>query len=298
LDICREAEVSLQVSHLKANNPDNWHKLDHILEMLGKAADSGMPVHADRYPYIAYSTGLSIFLPLHALQGDTEEKIARLNDPGQSPEILEYVEKRGVNIGGWDRVVISSCFSDKNRRWEGLSIADCAGESGISPLEFVRAILTEEKLRVQIVGFGMDEDNLKKVLASSFVMVGSDGNAVAPHGKLGEGKPHPRYYGTFPRVLGKYAREEKIFDLATAVKKMTFMPAKKLGLMKRGLLAEDNHADIVVFNPETVIDQATFVDPHQFASGIEYVIVNGQVTVRHGEHTGITAGAVLRHGAS
>ncbi len=297
LDICRDAEVSLEISHLKANNPGNWPKLDHILEMLQEASDSGMPVHADRYPYIAYSTGLSIFLPLQALQGDTEEKIARLSDPKQSPGILEYVQKRGDNIGGWDRVVISSCFSEKNKKWEGKSISECAEESRISPLEFVRTILIEEKNRVQIVGFGMDEDNLKKVLSSPFVMVGSDGNAVAPHGKLGEGKPHPRYYGTFPRVLGTYAREETLFNLPTAVKKMTSMPAGKLGLSGRGVLARDNFADIVVFNPETIIDQATFVDPHQFASGIEYVIVNGQVTVKNGAQTGVRAGSVLRHGS-
>ena len=298
LAICRESDVSLQISHLKANNPGNWNKLEHILEMLQTASESGMPVNADRYPYIAYSTGLSIFLPLWSLQGNTDEIISRLNDRTQIPKVMQYVEKRGQNIGGWDRVVISSCFSDKNKKWEGKSISDCAEESKISPLEFVRTILIEEKNRVQIVGFGMNEDNLKKVLSSSFVMIGSDGDAVAPHGKLGEGKPHPRYYGTFPRVLGKYSREENLFNLSTAVKKMTSMPAGKLGLSKRGLLAKDCYADIVVFNPETVIDNATFVDPHQFPSGIEYVIVNGQITVKNGKHTGAQAGAVLRHGVS
>ena len=298
LTICKESGVSLQISHLKANNPGNWHKLDHILEMLQEASDSGMPVHADRYPYIAYSTGLIIFFPLWALQGDTEEKIARFSDPKQFPKIMSYVKEQGENIGGWDRVVISSCFSDKNKKWEGKSISACAEESKTAPLEFVRTILIEEKNRVQIVGFGMNEDNLKKVLSSPLVMIGSDGNAVAPHGKLGQAKPHPRYYGTFPRVLGKYARDENLFNLSTAVKKMTSMPAEKLGLSKRGMLAKDNYADIVLFNPETVIDNATFVDPHQFPSGIEYVIVNGGITVENGKHTGAQSGTVLRHGVS
>jgi N-acyl-D-amino-acid deacylase len=126
-------------------------------------------------------------------------------------------------------------------------------------------------------------------------MIGSDGNAVTPYGRLGEGKPHPRYYGTFPRVLGKYCRDEKIFDLPAAVKKMTSMPAKKLGIPKRGLIAKDYYADIVIFNPETVIDNATFKEPHQFPTGIEYVIVNGKMTVKNGKHTGAQAGAVLRH---
>lgn len=295
LTICKETGVSLQISHLKACNQPNWGKIDHVLEMIHTASQSGMPVHADRYPYIAYGTGLTIFLPLWSRQGSTEEIIARLNDKTQIPKIEEYAEKRGQDIGGWDRVVISSCFSEKNKKWEGKSIEACANELGITPLEFVRTILIEEENRVQIVGFAMDEQNLKKVLSSSLVMIGSDGNAVAPYGKLGEGKPHPRYYGTFPRVLGKYSRDEKIFDLPAAVMKMTSMPAKKLGIPKRGLIAKDYYADIVIFNPETVIDNATFEKPHQFPTGIEYVIVNGKLTVKNGKHTGAQTGAVLRH---
>ena len=171
----------------------------------------------------------------------------------------------------------------------------CANELNKSTFEFMRDILTEEDNRVSMIGFAMDENNLKKVLSSDHVMIGSDGNAVAPSGKLSSGKPHPRYYGTFPRVLGKYAREDKIFDLATAVNKMTQMPATKLGLKKRGLIAKDYFADIVLFNPDTVIDNASFVDPNQFPSGIEYVLVNGKITIKNGKHTGAQAGSVLRH---
>jgi N-acyl-D-amino-acid deacylase len=295
LTICKEAGVSLQISHLKANYQANWGKINHILEMIHAASESGLPVHADRYPYIAYGTGLTIFLPLWSRQGSTEEIIARLNNRTEIPKIEEHIEKQGLSIGGWDRVVISSCFSDKNKKWEGKSIYDCADELSIRPREFIRTLLIEEENRVQIVGFGMDEQNLKKVLSSPLVMIGSDGNAVTPYGRLGEGKPHPRYYGTFPRVLGKYCRDEKIFDLPAAVKKMTSMPAKKLGIPKRGLIAKDYYADIVIFNPETVIDNATFKEPHQFPTGIEYVIVNGKMTVKNGKHTGAQAGAVLRH---
>lgn len=295
LQICKETDVSLQISHLKACNQSNWNKVDHILEMIHTAAESGMPVKADRYPYIAYSTGLTIFLPLWFRQGSREEILARFNDNTLIPKIKEYVENRGQSIGGWDRVMISSCFTEKNKRLEGKTIYACAVETGTTPFEFIRNILLEEKNRVQIIGYAMDENNLKKVLSSSLVMIGSDGSAVAPYGKLEEGKPHPRYYGTFPRVLGKYSREEKLFDLPVAIQKMTSMPATKLGLHKRGLIAKDYYADIVVFNPETVIDNATFIDPHQFPSGIEYVIVNGKVTVKNGNHTGVLAGAILRH---
>jgi N-acyl-D-amino-acid deacylase len=209
--------------------------------------------------------------------------------------IQKHTEEKGESIGGWDRVLISSCQLEKNKTLEGKSVQACADEQNKTAFEFIRDILLEERNRVSMIGFAMDEDNLKKVLSSPQVMIGSDGNAVAPHGKLGEGKPHPRYYGTFPRVLGKYAREEKLFDLATAVHKMTHMPAAKLGLKQRGLVAENNYADIVLFNPETVIDKASFVNPHQFPSGIEYVLVNGIVTIQKGEHTGAMAGSVLRH---
>jgi N-acyl-D-amino-acid deacylase len=291
----KETGVSIQISHIKACNPVNWNKIDHVLDMIHAASESGVPVNADRYPYIAYSTDLTIFLPLWSRQGSIEETLLRLRNKNQIATIKAYAEKRGKNIGGWDRVVISYCFSNKNKKWEGKSIKDSAKELSITPFEFIRNILIEERNRVQIVGFGMDENNLKKVLSSSFVMIGSDGNAVAPHGKLREGKPHPRYYGTFPRVLGKYSREEKIFDLPTAVMKMTSMLATKIGLSKRGLIAKDYYADIVVFNPETVIDKATFEDPHQFPTGIEYVIVNGKITVKNGKHTGAQAGVVLRH---
>jgi N-acyl-D-amino-acid deacylase len=295
LRICIEANVPLEISHLKACNQNNWHKVDHILEMIQNAANSGLPVNADRYPYIAYGTGLTIFLPLWSRQGNREEILARLRDKELIPKIKQHAEARGRRIGGWDRVVISACFSDKNKIWEGKSIQDCAEITGKEPFEFVKDILIEEQNRVSIVGFAMDEENLKKVLAHPLVMVGSDGSAVSPKGKLSEGKPHPRYYGTFPRVLGKYCRDEKIFDLATAVKKMTSMPADKLKLKNRGYLKKGYYADVTIFNPETVIDNATFLNPHQFPTGIDYVIVNGKVTVKNGEHTGERSGSVLRH---
>ncbi len=294
LDICRQAEVSLQISHLKACNRNNWSKVDHLLEMIRAASDEGLPVHADRYPYDAWSTGLSALLPLWAREGETREMLARLSDPRQSADIEAYAEKRSTNIGGWDRLVINSCFSEENKRYEGKSISECSQITGLSPFEFIKKLMVEEKSRVNIMGFAMDEGNLKKVLSSPLVMVGSDGSAVAPYGKLAEGKPHPRYYGTFPRVLGRYSREEKVFALETAVRKMTSMPAKKLGLKQRGILEKNYYADIVVFNPETVMDRATYLEPHQYPTGIEYVIVNGRITIRKGEHTGEHAGKVLR----
>jgi len=294
--ICKQANVSTQISHLKACNQSNWYKTDRLLEMIQNAAGAGLPVTADRYPYIAYSTGLTVFLPLWSRQGETEEILARLKDRNLLPKIKKYADSRGRRIGGWERVVIASCFSEKNKVWEGKSIKQAAEATGKSPFEFIRTILLEERNRVDIVGFAMDEGNLKKVLSCPLVMIGSDGSAVAPYGKLGKGKPHPRYYGTFPRVLGKYCREEKIFDLATAIKKMTSMPAQKLNLKNRGIIQKGYFADITIFNPETVIDKATLIDPHQYPTGIEFVLVNGKVTVKKGEHANEQAGQVLRCG--
>ncbi|MDW7680906.1 MAG: D-aminoacylase, partial [bacterium] len=238
MQICREAEVSTQISHLKACNQNNWHKVDNILENLEKAVSAGMNILADRYPYIAYGTGLSVFFPLWSRQGSTDDFLARLNDRSLFAELKNHAENRAKRIGGWDRVVIGYCATDENKRWEGKSILEAAEIDGKKPFEFARNLLIQERNRVNIVGFAMDENNLKKVLTSPSVMVGSDGSAVSPTGKLGEGKPHPRFYGTFPRVLGKYCREDKIFDLETAIKKMTSMPAQKLGLNNRGIIRE------------------------------------------------------------
>ncbi|MDO9549306.1 MAG: D-aminoacylase [Candidatus Marinimicrobia bacterium] len=295
LEICRKSGVSLQISHLKACNQSNWHKVDHMLEMIHTAHDQGLPVHADRYPYNAWGTGLSSFLPLWSRQGDTDDILIRLQNKDDLAKIKPYTESRGKRIGGWDRVVISNCRSEKHKIYEGKSILDCVEITGTEPFEFIRKLLIAEQNRVGVIGFTMGENNLKKVLASPLVMIGSDGSAVAPYGKLGEGKPHPRFYGTFPRVLGKYAREEKILDLVTAVRKMTSMPAEKLGLKQRGYLKENYFADIVIFNPKTVIDNACFTDPHLYPTGIEHVIVNGKVTIENGEHTDTFAGRVLRH---
>jgi len=263
LQIGREAGVFTQISHLKACNKNNWHKVDHMLEMIDVARNN-QPVLADRYPYDAWGTGLSAFLPLWARQGDTNEVLARLNDSEALKKIETYSNSRATRIGGWDRVMISSCSHEPDKVCEGMTVMDGAIERGIEPFEFARELLLNSENQVGVVGFAMDEKNLHKVLAADFVMIGSDGCAVAPYGKLAQGKPHPRYYGTFPRVLGKYSRDEAILPLASAIKKMTSMPAKALGIKDRGSIEIGKQADLVVFNPVTVVDQATFANPHKY----------------------------------
>ncbi|HMA61048.1 MAG TPA: D-aminoacylase [bacterium] len=294
LTISRKSGVSLQISHLKACNRPNWKKVDNMLKVIHQAKQQGVPVMADRYPYNAWGTGLTSFLPLWARQGNTDQILQRLDNAKSRAKIRDYCSQRGKLIGGWDHIMISSCQSEKNKRWEGKYVSECVKETGKEPCEFIFDLLKAERNRVNIIGFAMDENNLKKVLKDPMVVIGSDGSAVAPYGKLGNGVPHPRYYGSFPRVLGKYCREEKLFDWLVAIKKMTSQSARKLGLNRRGVLKKGYFADITVFDPNTVIDQAAFSDPHQYPIGIEYVIVNGKPVVVKGEHTGDLPGRILR----
>ena len=157
-------------------------------------------------------------------------------------------------------------------------------------------LLLEDEGQTWIVAFGMSEEDVQRVMRSPYMMVGSDGRAISPHGVLGKGKPHPRYYGTFPRILGRYVRELGVLTLEEAVRKMTSAPARRLGLWDRGLIRPGFKADITIFNPDTIIDKATFMEPHQYPEGIEYVIVNGTVVIDEGEHTGALPGRVLRRG--
>jgi len=294
LTIARRAGVPLEISHLKACNQTNWSKVDRFLEKLEPICQNE-PVTADRYPYDAWGTGLSSFIPLWARQGDTDDVLSRFRDPSDRKKILDYAQDRAQRIGGWDRVWISSCRSEGNKKCEGKSIQRIAQEDHQSPKVVVERLLIEERTHVGVVGFAMDEANLRKVLSAPFVMIGTDGNAVAPYGILGSGKPHPRFYGTFPRVLGKYVREEGLFTLADGIKKMTSMPADKLGFSDRGRIAVGKKADVVIFNPDTIIDQATYTDPHRYPVGIETVLVNGKIAIKNGEHTGVLAGEILHH---
>ncbi|MFA6471245.1 MAG: D-aminoacylase [Candidatus Latescibacterota bacterium] len=297
LATARNSGVSLEISHLKANYPRNWSKIDQMLPMLEKAAREGVPLQADRYPYIASSTGLDSFFPQWAREGTTADFLNRLRNTSLDRKLRQALKEKEAQAGTWDSVIIAGVLLDKNRHLEGKSILAAAAEAKKPAYDFMRDLLLEEENHVAMVNFGMCEENLKRFLAHPLVIIGSDGRVAAPYGVLGKGKPHPRFYGTFPRVLGKYVREEKVLTLPHAIKKMTSLAAVKLGLSKRGVIAEGNFADLVVFNPDTVIDKATFENPHQYPDGIIHVIVNGQRVINSGEHTGKLPGRILRKGA-
>jgi N-acyl-D-aspartate/D-glutamate deacylase len=294
LRIARETPLRLQISHLKVGFAVNWPKLDTIMDMLEKATSEGIDFRADRYPYIAGATGLSTLFPIWAREGGTEGFVARLKDPALDARIRAHLAEQEKGYGSWDKILISDVGSDKNRSVEGKNVLEAAAEAGKPPFEFMRDLLIEEGDRVGMVSFYGSEDNLKRILSHPLVGVGADASAVAPYGPLAKGKPHPRTYGTFPRALGKYVREEKIVPLEEMVRKMTAMPAAHMGFVRRGRIKVGSAADVCVFDPDKVIDKATFKEPAVYPEGIEAVIVNGQVVVERGEHTGRLPGKVLR----
>jgi N-acyl-D-amino-acid deacylase len=293
LTIAREANVSVQISHLKAGFPRNWHKIDDALTRVEEAKSNGINALLDRYPYIAASTSLDFFFPNWIKQGSTKEFLSRIKDPALDKQLRTYSDQVEKKLGSWAKVVLSSIYTEKNKKFEGKNLVECAAQTGKNPYDFIRDLLIEEENRVEMVEFIMDEDNLKKIISHPLWVAGSDGAAVAPYGILSEGKPHPRHYGTFPRILGKYVREEKVLTLPEAIKKITSNTARKFGFQNRGQIAENFFADIVIFNPDTVIDRATYENPHQYPEGIEYVIVNGEIVIREGEHTGQLPGKIL-----
>ena len=292
--VARETGVSLQISHFKIAYPRNWPKVDAAISKIEDAHESGIDILADRYPYIAGSTSLSYYFPLWALQGTTDDFIRRLRDPDLDGRLRSNADEQERKLGSWDKVVICSVFTDKNKPLEGVNILDAAASAGKAPYDFMRDLIIEEDNRVGMITFMMNEPNLQRILSHPLVVIGSDGSAVAPYGILHKGKPHPRFYGTFPRVLGRYAREEGIFTLSQAIRKITSLPAGKFGLNGRGQIKEGFFADLVIFDPDNVIDQATWTDPHRYPAGIEYVIVNGKIAVSGGEHTGALPGKIIR----
>lgn len=294
LEVARKTGASLEISHFKIAYPRNWHKIDEALSKIEEAKKGGISVFCDRYPYIAGSTGLSFFFPLWARQGTTEEFLARLKDPTLEGKIRAHLAEQERKLGSWDKVSISSVISEENRQFEGRSVLEGAKKTGKECYDFMRGLLLEEKNRVGVVIFNMKEENLKKILAHPLIGIGTDGSAKAPYGALGRGKPHPRSYGTFPRILGKYVRQEKLVSLPEMIRKITSMPAEKFGFEKRGKLRSGYYADLVVFDQARVIDKATWTQPHQYPEGIEYVIVNGQIVIDRGEHTGALPGKLLR----
>jgi N-acyl-D-amino-acid deacylase len=294
ITIGKGAGVPVNISHLKVQGKENWHKIDQVLDLIEKANKSGIKITMDRYPYTAFSTGLSNLFPLWSRDGGTQKFLERLKDKNQLNKIKDHVLSKVESLSSWDAVLIAGVTRQENKLYEGKTIQQIVSETGEDAFDFSRRLLIEENGRVSMCGFGMSEENTKRILAHPLCMVASDGGARAIYGKLSEGNPHPRSYGTFPRFLGRYVREDKIVSLPEAIKKMSSLPAETLGISDRGKIGKGMYADIVCFDFDNVIDKANYVNPHQYPFGINYVLVNGEIVISNGKHTNALPGKILR----
>jgi N-acyl-D-amino-acid deacylase len=294
LNVGRRAGCPVHISHLKAQGARNWWKGPALLELFEALRASGRDASYDCYPYVAYATGLSNLFPVWARDGGTDRFLARLEDPEQAARIKDYVLDKVDQLGSWDAVQISSTASDGLAWARGRRLGELATERRLDPYELLVQLTRQDRNRTGMIGFGMSEENVERMLAGPSGMICSDGAALAASGPLARGTPHPRNFGTFPRVLGRYCRERRIMPLETAIHKMTGMPAARLKLEGRGVIAPGAAADLVAFDPATVADRATFEEPHQYPVGIPHVMVNGQWVILGGEHTGAKPGQVLR----
>jgi N-acyl-D-amino-acid deacylase len=292
IQIGREAGAAVQISHFKAVGEPNWHKSALALRLIDDARDEGLDVTADLYPYLASSTDLTATLPDWAKEGGKEAILSRLRRSESRDKMAADMRSGGyASQVRWDQVLISN--APKNRSYEGRRIADLAKEAGKAPHTWIFDALLETDLDIGMISFGMSLENRKQELRHPAMMVGTDGTSLATEGPLSSGRPHPRSYGTFPRVLGFFVREQGVLSLEEAVWKMTGFPAQKLRWSDRGLIREGYKADLVVFDPETVTDRATFEAPHRYPAGIRYVLVNGQLVIQQETHTGARPGEIL-----
>lgn len=297
IQIGEHAEIPVEIAHLKLCGHRSWANTDKLLALLDDALSQGASVGCDQYPYAVSSTWLAAVLPYWAQTGGSEAIAKRLSDPVERSRIRKDWEENRAGwenrsgVREWSAVLVTDCPPRPDVL--GKSVAEIAEAEKKDPLEATFDLIVISQGQVAGAFFDQLEDNVRTFLRHPLVVVGSDGSALAPHGVLGQRKPHPRAYGTFPRVLGRYVRDKKVLTLEEAVRKMTSVTAERFGLLNRGLIRSGAWADLVLFDGHTIADRATFTDPHQYPDGIPYVLVNGVVVVDQGEHTGALPGRVL-----
>ncbi len=299
--IAKEANIPAEVSHLKLSGRQNWGRMPRVLARIDSARAAGLDVTADQYPYVRAATSLDASIPTWAESGGMDSLLIRLRNPLTRAKLRnQMVNPRGVEsffheAGGGEGVLIVGTFQDSLRYLQGKTIAQIAAARRRDPVETLfDIVLAENGHSTSTVYAVMNEQDVQAAMKQWWVAVNTDFGGVAPDGPLGMQSPHPRAYGTFPRILGHYSRDLKLFPLEFAVRKMTSLAAQRVGLADRGLVKPGMYADITVFNPATVIDRATFQKPHQTSVGIEYVIVNGQMVLKKGQLTSVRPGRGLR----
>ncbi len=294
--IGRESGIAVHISHIKTGGRNNWSKIDRALSAMESARAEGLAVTCDRYPYTAASTDLDAVLPSWTYAGGAEEELKRLRTPEVRSAVRNEVMAQHAEEEYWSSIAISSVNSESNKWMEGKTLSFLSGIVKKEPVDFLLDILIEEKLRIGAIFHSMSEDNLRRFLTRPYVMIGSDSSVRSTDGPTHRGKPHPRGFGTFPRFIGRYARDLHLMNISEAVRKITLLPSETFGLMGRGRLKEGFHADVVVFDEERIIDRATFEQPFLKPEGIYYVLVNGSPVVWEGFYTGNRPGRILRHG--
>jgi N-acyl-D-amino-acid deacylase len=298
--ISREAGIPAEVYHIKAAGEKNWPKEDELLERIEAAQKEGLKIRANMYTYTAAGTGLDACLPPWTEDGGYPALFKRLRDPATREKIAAEVridsdawENLYLAAGSPEKILLVGFKSQKLKPLTGKSLAEVAKMRGKDPIETIMDLISEDESRIGTIYFVMSEENVKKELGKPWISFGSDEASQAPEGVFLKSNPHPRAYGNFARVLGKYARDEKVITLPEAVRRLSALPATNLGLDHRGFVQDGMFADVVVFDPATIADRATFDKPHQYAVGMKHVFVNGVQVLKDGDHTGAKPGRAL-----
>jgi len=301
INVGKGANIPVDIIHMKIAHKKLWGRVNEIIAMVQKARDEGYNIQANVYPYTAGQNNLSSIIPPWAVDGGRDKMIERLKDPKLRPRLRHEILNGLPNWynhylatgDGWGGMILVTLRNEKNKAFQGKRMSELIAARGGNPADVLMDVLIEENGSVPTVFFHHSEEDMQLVMKQPWTSIGSDGGALSVDGPTSHTHPHPRYFGTFPRVLGRYVRELKVITLPEAVKKMTSMNADKIGIKERGRLKEGHWADVTIFDPATVADRATYENPHQYPVGIDYVIVNGVVTIDKGQHTGALAGKVI-----
>jgi len=301
LTIARDADIRAEIYHIKSSGQSNWHLFDKAIAMVESAQAEGLQITADVYTYPASSTGLNATVPPWVQEGGFEASLERMRDPALREKIAR--EMRGESddwenmfrgVGSADNILLVGFKSDALKPLTGKTLADVVAMRGTSPEFTIMDLIVEDESRIGTVYFSQSEDVVRKAVSLPWVSFNSDAASVAPEGVFLNSNPHPRAYGSFARVLAKYVREENVISLEEAIRKLAALPAQTMRIDRRGELKQGYFADVVVFDPGTIQDHATFVKPHQYATGMVHVFVNGEQVLKDGEHTGATPGRAIR----
>ena len=301
IKISKDAHIKAEIYHLKAAGTENWYKMDLAIKKIDSARTAGLDITANMYNYTAAGTGLYATMPQWVQEGGQDAWLSRLKDPAIKARVLKEMKVPGKDwenffymVGSPENIILGVFKTDSLKYLTGKTLAEVAGLKKLSPAETIIYLVVNDNSPVESMFFLMTEDNIKKQIALPWVSFGSDEQSLAPEGVFMKSNPHPRAYGNVSSLLGKYIREEKIIPLEEAIRKLTSLPATNMKVKKRGLLKPGYFADVVVFDPNTIIDHATYTKPHQYSTGVSDVFVNGKQVLKDGEHTGAMPGRVVR----